>query len=291
MTFTTPNGIRRPDNPTEFADLIKFFKEMAEDVDTKFVPKNGSNAVTGTLSAKTLRSTNGGTTQAATVLQTGPTTASCYNVYDDNVRVDNSAGRRLWIAGPNNTDVAIRTRSGSESLNRISMAARTVDITGAVTINGTLNITGTKTVTANYESDYSLAANQSAWRLVLPPGVGFTFVTPPSGAVTIGLGASMPTQGTWTMLSYDIMEGASVGSGTLYRAVAPGGWPTTQPTPHGIGANGTGSGSTQWSSVYNAYLHTNLKPNFTYNVRPWYRNANTVALTMFRHYFIVTPDL
>ena len=44
MTFTTPNGIRYPNDPTAYADLIQFFKEMAEDVDTKFVPKTGQTS-------------------------------------------------------------------------------------------------------------------------------------------------------------------------------------------------------------------------------------------------------
>jgi hypothetical protein len=293
MTGTTTNGIRYPNDPNAYADLIKFFTEMATDVDTKFVPKNAVNSsVSGTFTAKTLVSSNGGSTQGSTVLQTGPSSASAFTILDDNMRIDGSPGRRLWIAGANNTDVAIRTRSGSDNLNRISLRAATVDIQSNVTITGTLNVTGTKTVFANWEKDHTLTKNTTAWTAIPVTGVGMTFVAPPSGQVIIGFGGYVPTDATSVFLTYTIQEGATIGSGTLIRDKAPASWPTTQPPPHGLGANGTSAGSTQWVSCFAQYLQGSpLKAGFTYNIKPYYQNRNTIDLKLFRAYCMVQPDL
>lgn len=289
MTGTTSHGIRYPNDPNAYADLITFFSQMASDVDKYFVPKTGDSSVSGVVSAASLRSTNGGKTQSSTVLQTGTSTGS-FTIYDDNIRIDGVSGRRLWIAGANGTDVAIRTRSSGESLNSIDMRASNVYIKGAVTIDGTLNITGTKSIMVNFEADYTLAANASTWRVLPVTQVGFTFVTPPSGSVIIGFGGWVPTEGSSAMLSYAIREGPNIGTGNVRVAHKPASYPDSQPPPHGIAANGTGAGSTQWVSCYNAYLHK-LTPNSTYNVQPYYRNANSVTLKLYRHSFLVQPDL
>lgn len=304
MTFTTPNGIRYPDDPSALADIIQFFKDMAEDVDEKFVP-NWQNTVSmsGALTARSFVSSNGGTTQSATVLQTGPN-ADAFTFYDDNLRVDGSAGRRLWLAGANNTDVAIRTRSDSENLNRISLRATTLDLNGAVTINGTLNITGTRTTTWRAEADHILAASKTTWNAV-PGTTGFTFVAPPSASVTIGFGAMLPTSQYTAQLTYAVRTGSTIGSGSTVMAVDPGPWdPKVQPPPHSVAANGASGGGQQYVSVYTAFMLTGsagggsnpsqilgLVPGNTYNVKPYYINQNSIDLKLYRMYFIVTPDL
>jgi len=293
MTGVTPQGIRFPNNPSDYADIIKFFKEMADDVDSKFVPKTGNTAITGELQAKTFKSTNGGTTQSATVLQTGPSSSSAFTFYDDNQRIDGVAGRRLWISGANGTDVAIRTRSGSDNLNRISLRAATVDIQSNVTITGTLNVSGMKTVHGKWEGNTTLVAN-ATWRLVYAANVGVSFVCPPSGAVLIGFGGSVPAEGYSTFLSYEIRSGATIGGGSVVFPHIPSGWDDIQPPPHGVAANGTGSGSTQWHTTYNPYRcgsGEGLSPGQTYHIRPWYRNKNPASFTLYRSYAVVEPDL
>lgn len=300
MTGYTNNGIRYPNDPNAYADLIQFFLDMATDVDTKFIPKAGDQAMTGTLASKYLISSNGGTTQSATVLQTGLVPSSAFTIYDDNVRIDGVSGRRLWIAGANGTDVAIRTKSDSENLNRISMRASTIDINGAVTINGTINVTGMRASHPRWETNQTLAANKTTWT-PLPAAPGFTFVAPPSGQVTLGFGAMLPTYDKTSQITYRVKTGATLGQGNLVMDTHPSGWNfLTQPPPHSISANGV-PGSEQWASVYTPFIlgtSTNanqvlgLVAGQTYNVVPYYINQNaTKALTLFRIYFIVTPDL
>lgn len=298
MTYTTPNGIRYPNDPSAYADIVKFFKEMAEDIDTRFVPTTGANLMTGTSTAKNFSATNGGLTQASAVLQTGAG-AGAFTIYDDNVKVDGSTGRRLWVNGPNGGDVAIRTRSGSENLNRISMRATTLDLNGAVTINGTLNVTGMQTQHVPYEADYDLPANVNTWTAFDARVAGFTFIAPPSERVTIGYGGLLPVKDGNVALSYRVGTGASINGGTVVLPQVPSGW-TTQPGPQSISQNGTGTTNVQWASTYTAfqlgpsitgYQPVGLKAGQTYNVKPYYRNQNTVISRVYRQYFVVTPDL
>jgi len=267
---------------------------MAEDVDTKFIPKTGSTAISGNLTAKTLVSSNGGSTQSSTVLTTGPSASSAFNFYDDNVRIDGAAGRRLWIAGANGTDVGIRTRSGSENLNRISLRAATIDLQGAVTISGTLNVTGNYTKFVNWEANETLCANMSSYARLTVTGVGTTFVLPPSRRVIIGFGGYVPTDATSVYLSYAIKTGSNIDAGSVVVPVIPAGWGITQPAPHGLGANGTSAGSTQWVSCYATYVWTFNEPHqvgATFNLVPYYINRNTRTLEMYRSYVMIQPDL
>lgn len=299
MTFTTPNGIRYPNDPNAYADIIQFFKDMAEDVDTKFVSNKAATAkMEGTLTSKYFIASNGGKTQSSTVLQTSDLAG--FTLFDDNKKIDNTNGRRFWIAGAHGTDVAIRTRSDSENLNRISLRAATLDINGAVTINGTLNVNGQGVTRAHWEGDQTLAASRNNWTAV-PGAPGFTFVAPPSKVVTIGYGALLPSADKTSQLTYRVREGATLGAGPIVIDVDPGTWdPKVQPPPHSLSTNGTGSAGVEYTSVYCAYVLTGgtnasqilgLKANTTYNVVPYYMNLNAATLKLHRHYIIVTPDL
>jgi hypothetical protein len=294
MTGTTQNGIRYPNDPTIYADIIQFFTDMADDIDKKFIPKTGNQSVSGVLTAKSFASTNGGTTQSATVLQSGPVPSSATIIYDDNVKLDGAPGRRFWIAPAHATDFAIQTRNSGELLNQISMKASTVDVTGAVTIHGTLNVLGMSTVTNKVEINCTLTRNTTSWTPI-PGSPGFTFVAPPSNKVIIGFGAMLPTYNTTCMLSYTIKEGATLGQGVEVLPVRHADLGATQTPRQAVAANGVTSTGVQYYSVYTAWLQGSLNAGQTYNIVPYYINNNTANpegnLTMYRHYFIVQPDL
>ena len=101
---------------------------------------------------------------------------------------------------------------------------------------------------------HTLVGN-ATWRLLYAANVGVTFVVPPSGAVLIGFGGLIPADGYSTFLSYEIRTGSDHRWWHRGLPAHPSlGHDDIQPPPHGIAANGTGSGSTQWHTAYNAYL-------------------------------------
>lgn len=288
----TSHGIRTPSDPAAYADIIQFFADMAADVDSKFVPRTGAT-LSGSLSSPNYVATSGGATQGSVVFQTAATNG--YVFYDDNLKINGTAGRRLWISGPIGGDVIIKPRSGV--FNTVRADATNIELRGAVTITGTLNVTGQGVVKAAITADYVMVPTTSSspytWQ---PIGTsGFTFVAPRSGGVLIGLGALVSTSSGQVGVSYEVRTGAAVGSGTVVldkrgNPLPPGNEPAGQAVMVNGFSTSTGSNA-QYATLYNQYYLSGLTPGATYNVRNFYRNHNSINQRMLRLSYIIQPDV
>ena len=84
----------------------------------------------------------------------------------------------------------------------------------------------------------------TTWQ-VLPSAPVFTFVAPPSGSVTIGFGAMLPTYTTTTQLSYRVRLGATQNAGTVVLPEVPSGWNPVE--FHGAMPQARSPEAPQWS--------------------------------------------
>lgn len=292
MGQTQRSGLRYPDDPDLYADIIKFFTELAEDCDTKLMSLQGGEAA-GEVGATYLFATSGGTTTQSYFLRS-TRDGSGFNFYDDGQRLDGGAGRRLWVDGPAGGDVAIAPKDGNQ-FGQVLVRGVNIRLEGNVTVTGGLDVQGTSTKRHSMETNHSMSATGQGNWTAFNPGVhpnweGTTFVAPPSGSVQIGFGGMLPARNKQVALSYAVRRGPGIGAGDVVLATTP--WPgIQQPPPHAIATNGMNDEVGQWVSVFTAYFLANLVPGETYNVKPYYVNENAAALACYRAYFIITPDL
>jgi hypothetical protein len=294
----TPNGITYPSDPNAKADLISFFRTMATDIDTKFLPKTGGT-LTSAMTATNFSSSTGGATAGSYFLRSNVDNSG-YIFYDDNLRVDNTAGRRLWVSGPVGGDVIIKPRA-TGVYNLVRMDATTITLVGAVNIVGTLSVSGQGMTKYTINATVGLAQTQSVspytWAALPGTATGFTFVAPKSGAVLITLGALLSVTAGQVGISYEVRTGATIGAGTIIldkRGNPIPGVGSSEPSGQSVMANGfsaSTSGNVQYATLSNTYHLSGLTAGATYNIRHFYRNHNTVSQNALRISYVLQPDV